>query len=257
LLLIEPYASFALVVVAPVLLWPWVAPYLGWSVDYSLFAIVVTYSLMILIPIHSIRLLYRRNLAEAVGFDVGLIRLALSLVFLIIPFVCPLLMRTDATTIVVAPIAEEFFFRMYLFGVQIAGRGEEEISGPRLAYAFVASTVLFVIAHFVIFSDPSWLWKAFQHEPFTYPFDIWKALSLFVGGFLFCLAYYLSGTILAAIAAHATWNASVPGCPVLGGKGLIIVILELCLWFLLIKEARDALKKEIARLRLRPKIQAE
>jgi membrane protease YdiL (CAAX protease family) len=254
--MLEPYISTTLVVVASPLLWPWISPYLSRDFSYLLFATVITRGLMILIPICSIGFVHRRSLAEAAGLEVGLIRLLLSLVFLSIPFLWSLLTQKGIMEIIVAPITEECFFRMYLFGIYMPKEADKEVSVFRLAYASFVSTFLFVIGHFVDMGDPYWLGKLLKFELFV-RVSIPDALGLFIGAILFLLIYIFSGTILAAIAAHATWNASIAGCPVLEGNGLIIVVLELCLWLLLIREARDALKKEIARLRPRPKIPTE
>jgi len=245
---LEPYVSYTLVVATSPLLWPWIFPYLSPDVSYPLFATVITRVLMILIPICSIGLVHRRSLAEAIGLEVGSIRLLLSLVFLSVPFLWSLLAQKGAMEVIVASVTEECFFRMYLFGIHMPKEAHKDVSVSRLAYASFVSIFLFVIGHFVDMGDPNWLGKLLKSELFV-RISTPDALVLFIGAILLLLIYIFSGTILAAIAAHATWNASIAGCPVLEGNGLIIIVLELCLWLLLIREVRDALKKEIARLR--------
>jgi len=201
-------------------------------VDYPGFARLLTYSLMVVVPALSLKLIHGMNPIETSGFNTERIFLYTSLAFLVAPFCFAFIMGMpigDPTPVLWAPIAEEWFFRLYLIGPYLMRDIREGKLRIRTISTFLVSSILFVALHFLNLTDQFWLEQLSIPGLMRRLYSGSEAVGLFVLSILATVAYYLTGTIVSSIALHSAFNFKSLGYDAVA----LIVTIDILTWYLL------------------------
>jgi len=231
-LLVEPYLWLIVVFALPRCLWDMMW-YRLTNITFPQFSVIIVYSLLIIVPVLSLKAVHRKSLIRTSGLRSWWPYLFSSLAVLVtLAWLC--LDQSSFDVVIFCPIAEESFFRMYLFGVYLDVDSPEAEIGSRELIAFLASNVAFVGYHYALNPIYGATLGRFLQNPSVSTLTTlgFEMFGLFSAGAFCSIAYLVTETVLSSISIHAMWNAYASP---LEGKEVIpfIGIFLFVLWFYL------------------------
>ena len=188
-------------------------PYIFWLIFVSIFFVflftqsqwnvLIFYVLyMILVPVLSIHFIHEKSILKILGLNTKVFLLFISLLFTFSVIICLVLPSYSIgiiPTVILIPIAEEFFFRAYMFRTFINPNLRSAEKERRTWIIIILSSFLFSVGHLF---QPYLLWG----KQVVFFEILGELLGRWVCGAIFCCLFTITKNILASIIPHMLWN---------------------------------------------------
>jgi membrane protease YdiL (CAAX protease family) len=147
----------------------------------------LTYFYFLAVPLGIVRFVEKQGIVERFGLQplryLGLATLVVADLYLV--YLSGLLKWTSFTSVLIAPMTEEMFFRGYMLG-EFRNDDTMDILRPILYWLLTAAA--FTLSHVFVYQS------------------LGNLFCVFLGGILVGLFYWVTKSILAPIGVHTAWN---------------------------------------------------